>query len=134
MSDVNQVIDLIMEELRRDALLKDDDPFKMPVYMRNDYFKKLFELQRQRLNISKTSKILHAKREERAEARGQVLRPVGRPRKDLYPDSPSKEFLRELDKRTKAHGEEVDRQGDQAPGTNYADGEAAGNLEVGSGE
>lgn len=96
MADANEVLDYILAELKADALLPDNHPRKMSQYMRNDLFKKLYELQKHRLQISRDGKKRHAERE----ARG-LARPVGRPRQDLHPDTESKKFLRELDQQTK---------------------------------
>lgn len=94
MPDVNQIIGFLMEELRADALRKDDSPFKLSKYQRDEMFNKLIRLQLTKGKVRKTPMT-----EQGLTQKNNVK--LGRPRKDLNPDTPASSFMRELRARVK---------------------------------
>lgn len=113
MPDINHIIGAMLDELKADGLLADDDPKKMSIYMRNEMFNRLMKLQLSKGKVRKRYVTIE----------GLTLNGVKMGRPPKSEETESRAFLRELDKRTKQDGKEVDPVGNQASGTGEGGGE-----------
>lgn len=86
---VDKILDILAAELEADSKLLAGDPNKRTIEQRDDLLHKIVRLQISRGNVN-------AKTTKEGISRNGIK--VGRPRRDLNPESQGKEFLRNLEK------------------------------------
>lgn len=82
---VDRLIDVLVAELERDAKLEKGDPLRRSLRQREDLIAKITRLQ-----MSK------GKKNKEYANKGQSRVKLGRPRRDLNPESPGRSFLKKV--------------------------------------
>lgn len=117
--DVNGIINLLTKELEADSKLAVDDPNKRNKKERDKLIGRILRLEEIRLRRSKN----RAPQSPTGTGISRNGVPLGRPRKDLNPESEGKAFIRQVSKAV-VNGEEVDWVGDSAAGKDQEPGQA----------